>query len=176
MWFDSWSDIARVILVSVAAYAAVVIFIRISGKRTLTQLNAFDFIVTVALGSTLATILLSSDVSYLEGVTALLALVVLQIIVAFATSRLPRVRALTTSAPTLLVWQGRFDDTALKRQRVSRADVEQAVRRSGEGDLTQVAAVVLESSGHISVIPMSKLGNGSSLGDLVPPASTAGGR
>ena len=71
MWFDSWADILRVLIVGAVSYATLVGTLRLSGKRTLSQLNAFDFIVTVALGSTLATILLSSDVAYADGLTAL---------------------------------------------------------------------------------------------------------
>ena len=71
MWFQSWSDLLRVLLVGTAGYAAVVVLLRVTGKRTLAKLNAFDLVVTVALGSTLATILLSADVSWSEGALAL---------------------------------------------------------------------------------------------------------
>ena len=120
MWFDTWSDVLRVLLVGVASYAALVVFIRVSGKRALAQLNAFDFVVTVALGSTLATILLSSDVSYVEGAIALALLLALQVIVAFLAARWHRVRRLTTASPTVLLKSGRFDDAALRRTRLSR--------------------------------------------------------
>lgn len=70
MWFDSWGDLLRVLLVGAAAYARVVLVLRISGKRTVAKLNAFDLVVTVALGSTLATILLGADVSWSEGALA----------------------------------------------------------------------------------------------------------
>ena len=56
MFFDSWTALGRVLLVGTLAYVALVAILRISGKRTLTKLNAFDLVVTVALGSTLATI------------------------------------------------------------------------------------------------------------------------
>jgi len=99
MWFDSWSDIARVVFVGTAAYGSLVLVLRLSDKRTLSQLSAFDFIVTVALGSTLATILLSSDVSWGEGVTALALLAGLQWVVAAVTSRRPASRKVTTAQP-----------------------------------------------------------------------------
>ena len=86
MWFDSWSDIARVLAVGTAAYATVVVVLRLSGKRTLSKLNAFDLVVSVALGSTLATILLNSDVSWAEGATALALLAALQFVVAWTTA------------------------------------------------------------------------------------------
>ena len=57
MFFESWFGIVRVALIGVCAYAALVVMLRVSGKRTLSKMNAFDFVVTVALGSTLATVL-----------------------------------------------------------------------------------------------------------------------
>ncbi|WJL94867.1 DUF421 domain-containing protein [Microbacterium sp. ET2] len=176
MWFDSWSDILRVIAVGVAAYAALIVSLRVSGKRTLAQLNAFDFIVTVALGSTLATILLSSDVSFWEGAAALLLLVILQIVVAFVTSRSGGARKAVTAEPSVLLRDGRMDHSSLKRNRVSPADVTQAVRQTGQGDLAAIAAVILESNGRISVIPKSSLGDGSALGDLAISATRSRGR
>ena len=71
MFFTHWFDLARVLIVGVSAYAALVFLLRISGKRTLSKMNAFDLVVTVALGSTLATILLSKDVALAEGLLAL---------------------------------------------------------------------------------------------------------
>jgi len=78
MFFDSWHDLGRVALVGMCAYVALVLMLRLSGNRTLSKLNAFDFVVTVALGSTLATVLLSKDVSLAEGVLAFAVLIGLQ--------------------------------------------------------------------------------------------------
>ncbi|MDZ8276629.1 DUF421 domain-containing protein [Microbacterium aquimaris] len=165
MWFDTWSDLLRVVLVGVASYAVLVISIRLSGKRALAQLNAFDFVVTVALGSTLATILLSADVSFAEGVVALLLLLLLQVVVAFVAARRRGARRLTTASPTVLLKDGRFDADALRRTRLSEADVRQAVRQTGRGDLSRIAVVVLESNGGLSVIAADSWGDGSALDD-----------
>lgn len=80
-WFDSWSDLGRVVAVGATAYVALVVVLRLAGKRTLAKLYAFDLVVTVALGSTLATILLSADVSWAEGVTAFALLAAFQLAV-----------------------------------------------------------------------------------------------
>jgi uncharacterized membrane protein YcaP (DUF421 family) len=163
MWFDSWSDIARVLAVGAAAYVTVVVVLRFSGKRTLAKLNAFDWVVSVALGSTLATILLSSDVSWAEGATALALLAVLQFAVAWTTTRLPRGRSALTARPTLLLEDGRPLPEALRGQRVTLDEIRQAVRATGSGDLADVAAVVLETDGSLSVVPAAKAGNRSAL-------------
>ena len=165
MWFDNWSDILRILLVGTAAYAFLVVVIRASGKRTLAQLNAFDFVVTVALGSTLATIILSSDVSWTEGAVALALLVVLQYVVS-QLRRLRGGRKALTAEPTLLVRDGDFLDDQIARHRLTHADIRQTIRSSGVGDLNDVAAVILESDGSMSVITASTLGDGSTLEDV----------
>jgi uncharacterized membrane protein YcaP (DUF421 family) len=163
MWWDSWSDVGRVAAVRAAAYLSVVVVLRVSGKRTLAKLNAFDFVVTVALGSTLATILLNSDVSWSEGVTALVLLSGLQAVVAWVTVHRPGVRPVITSGPTLVWRNGRPIESALTQQRVALDEVRQAVRATGHGDLGQVAAVVLETDGTLSVIQPSQIGDWSAL-------------
>lgn len=163
MWFDSWSEILRVLIVGTVSYAALVGLLRVSGKRTLGQLNAFDFIITVALGSTLATILLSSDVAFFEGFAALALLAGLQFLIAWASAHVPGARAAVTARPVALVVSGQIQHAQLRRNRLSESEVLQAVRSTGSGDLSDVAAVELETNGSISVIPQDKLGNGSAL-------------
>ena len=163
MWFHSWSDVARVLAVGSVAYLTLVVLLRFSGKRTLAKLNAFDLVVSVALGSTLATILLSSDVSWAEGATALALLAALQFAVAWTTTRLPSGRSVVTARPTLLLEDGQVLDEALEQQRLTQDELRQAVRASGSGDLSRVAAVVLESDGSLSVVPAEQAGNRSAL-------------
>lgn len=163
MWFDSWPALARILLVGAGAYTALVVILRASGKRTLGQLNAFDFVVTVSLGSTLATVLLSSDVSWAEGVTALALLAGLQFLVAWVSARWPRARGVFTAEPALLLADGRIRHEALRRNRLTESELRQAVRMQGSGDLSQVKAVVLETNGKLSVITTSQYGNGSAL-------------
>ena len=166
MWFDTWADVLRILIVGSAAYATLVIVLRVSGKRTLGQLNAFGFIVTVALGSIFATILLSSDVSWTEGVVALALVAALQFVVAWVSARWPKARGAFTSSPALLLVDGELRHDALRANRLTESEVRQAVRSTGTGDLSEVAAVVLETNGKLSVIPSSKLGNGSALDDI----------
>jgi uncharacterized membrane protein YcaP (DUF421 family) len=163
MWFDSWSDVLRILLVGSCAYAVLVLLLRLSGKRTLAKLNAFDFVVTIALGSTLATIILDSRTSLVDGAVGLWLLVVLQFVVAATTARLPWLRTTMNSAPTVLLTDGEPRLDVMRRHRVGMDELCQAVRGTGTGDLASVAAVVLETDGTMSVITSSKAGNRSTL-------------
>ena len=151
MWFDSWSDLGRLVVVGPLAYLALVAVLRVSGARTLSKLNAFDLVVTVALGSTLATVLLSTDVSLSEGLVALVVLIALQYVVSWTSSRWPAVEGVVKSEPVLLYRHG-FLDPAMRRARVTQDEVRQAARSAGRASLTEVSAVVLETDGTLSVL------------------------
>ncbi|NJN15180.1 MAG: DUF421 domain-containing protein [Oscillochloris sp.] len=152
MFFDGWQGIWRTLIVGVLAYLALVALLRVSGKRTLSKMNAFDLIVTVALGSTLATILLSSDVALAEGLTAFALLIGLQFVIAWLSVHSKTVSKLVKADPTLLVYQGRILPDVLRHERVVDAEVLAAIRSEGFADLADVAAVVLETDGTFTVI------------------------
>ena len=152
MLFDGWWDLGRVLIVGAFAYFGVVATLRISGKRTLSKMNAFDLVVTVALGSTLATVLLNKDVSLAEGLLALVLLCSCQYAVAFASTRSRRFRRVIKSEPTLLLRDGEFLVDAMERERVGPDEILAAVRSEGISDLNSVGAVVLETDGTFSVL------------------------
>jgi len=71
MFFNDWDDLGRVVAAGVLACIGLIVLLRVSGKRTLAKINAFDLVVTVALGSILATILLTKDVALAGGFTGI---------------------------------------------------------------------------------------------------------
>ena len=152
MFFHGWFGLVRVLIVGTLAYGVLVLFIRVSGKRTLTKLNAFDLVVTVALGSTLATILLSDTVALAEGVLAMVLLIALQFAITWCSVRSPWFERLVKSEPTLVLHGGRFLDDAMRRQRVTRDEVLSVLRAHCESDVRTVHAVVLETDGSMSVL------------------------
>jgi uncharacterized membrane protein YcaP (DUF421 family) len=171
MFFDSWNDLVRVLVMAGLAYLILIAAVRTSGKRTLSKMNAFDLVVTVALGSTLATILLNRQVALWEGAVALGSLVALQFVTAWASVRSRSVRRLMKSEPTLLLHEGRMLHGAMQHQRVTPDEVRQAIRAQGAGALELAHAVVLETDGSFSVISRSQYGSGSAL-DNVPQRRT----
>lgn len=152
MFFDNWQGIGRVIVVGTLAYAALIAILRVSGKRTLTKMNAFDLVITVALGSTLATIVLSKDVALAEGVVAFALLAALQFAVTSLSVRSPRFMRRVKSEPTLVFFRGDMLHNALDSQRVTEVEVRAAVRGTGKSQLADVEAVILETDGSFSVL------------------------
>lgn len=152
MVFDSLDSLGRVALAAIVAYAGLVLVLRISGKRSLAKLNAFDFVVTVAFGSTLATILLSREVPLADGLLAFALLAGLQYLVSKLSVHWPFFKQLVRSEPRLLVENGVLREEAMLRERVTRSEVESAIRKSGIGRIEDVGAVVMETDGNFSVV------------------------
>ncbi len=166
MFFDSWAGLLRVLVVGTLAYAALVVLLRVTGKRTLSKMNAFDLIVTVALGSTLATVLLSKDVALAEGVLAFALLILLQLAITWLSVRSEKFQALIKAEPRLLLHRGRLLPEALRQERVTGEEIRAAVRTQGIASLDGVAAVVLETDGSFSVLRRTEDGGTSALANV----------
>ena len=152
IFFDSWSGLWRVLIVGIVAYVGLVVMLRVSGKRTLSKMNAFDLVVTVALGSTLATVLLSDSVALAEGMVALALLICMQYLITVVSVRSQRFRDLIKSEPSLLVHRGQYLEATMRRQRISPEEIRSALRQAGHDDEAWVQAVVLETDGSLSVV------------------------
>lgn len=170
MFFDHWYGLIRIVVVGPRADAALVSTLRVSGNRTLSKMNAFDLIVTAALGSTLATVLLRERIALVEGVMGVAVLVGLQFGMTWLSVRSEVVRRLIKAEPVLLVHRGELLRSTIRRQRVLEAEVLQAGRESGIGSLEEAGAVVLETDGTFSAVRSVDGGTGSTLANVGRPA------
>lgn len=152
MFFNGWDSLLRTLVVGVLAYCALVFFLRVAGKRTLSKMNAFDWVVSVALGSILATILLNQDVALAQGALALGLLMTLQFIVTWSSVRARWVRKVIAAEPSLLAYQGQFLEQTMLKERVTQDDVMAAIRASGQASVEDVGAVILGTDGTFNVV------------------------
>lgn len=168
--FSDWLSLARILIVGPAAYLLLVAMLRVSGKRTLSKLNAFDLIITVALGSTLATIVVDGTVPLADGILALLVLIALQYVVSLLSTHSHRVRSLVKGEPTLLVRDGSYLAEAMAQQRVTREEIEAALRSKGVLSIRHAAFVVLETDGSLSVVDRPLPQAPASTAEVDPPS------
>jgi uncharacterized membrane protein YcaP (DUF421 family) len=152
MFFESGTALLRTLIVGSLAYVALVLFLRFSGKRTLSKWNAFDLVVTVAFGSTLATALLSKDTTLAQGLVAFALLVIMQWSITWLSVRSNTLENWVKARPRLLLHQGRLQSQALKRERVTESEIRAALRTHGITALEDAEAVVLETDGSFSVL------------------------
>ncbi|MEP7098481.1 MAG: YetF domain-containing protein [Dokdonella sp.] len=166
IFFDGWTSLARTLVIGVVAYIGLVFLLRASGKRTLSKMNAFDFVVTIALGSTLATVLLNRSVPLTDGFAAIALLVAMQFVVTWLSVRVGWLRRFVTGEPQLLFYRGAFLPGPMRSCRVTEAEIRAAIRASGRLDLSQVGAVVFETDASFSIIESADAASQSSLADV----------
>jgi uncharacterized membrane protein YcaP (DUF421 family) len=168
-FFESWYNVIRTITLSIIGFAALMILLRGSGKRTLSKLNAFDFVFVVAVGSVFASTIISKDITLIEGVASMATLIVIQVTLAELAMRYPAVERIINGKPTLLFSHGKFIPRALKKERVTEEEVRGAIRAKGVNRVEDVDAVILENDGSLSVAWEAKGPGRSSLVDATVP-------
>jgi uncharacterized membrane protein YcaP (DUF421 family) len=155
-----WEPLARVVVRGIIAYAAVIAYIRVSGNRTLAKLRAFDFVVTIALGTMLASTILDRSLPFIHGLAALALLILLQYVVAKLSTYSRALRNIVTNEAVLLYRRGEWQEKAMRKARVTKEEVEGAMRQSGHASPETAEAAWLEVNGDISVVPLGVHGAG----------------
>ena len=154
-FWNGWEPLLRTLVVGSLTYISIIFILRSSGKRTLASMNAFDFVITVALGSAYGRILTAKQVSLAEAVITFVLLACLQFIVSKLENKSRWFYQLVTSQPTLLYYRGQFLENAMRKQRVRKDSLLGAVRKHKFSSLEEVEAIVLETDGSISVLKKS---------------------
>ena len=152
IFFDNWESIWRTFIITIFAYVGLIVLLRISGKRTLSKMNAFDFIVTIALGSTLATVMLNKDVALVDGLLAFAMLIFLQYIITFLSIRRKKMNDLVKSTPCLLVFGGEMLPDAMMKERITEDEIMAFLREQNTPSLQEAGAVVLETDGSLTLL------------------------
>ena len=146
----SWGDLAAVVVAAIGVYAAVIVLTRLTGLRSLAKMSSFDFAATVAVGSTVASTALAST-PLVNGVLALTMLYGLQY--AIATMRRKGLfQGAIDNEPLLLMADGQVLEGNLKHARISHEELWAQLRLSGVQRREQVRAVIMETTGDMSVL------------------------
>ncbi len=131
----------------------VVVLIRINGLRSLSKMTNFDFIMTVALGSLLASAAGAGDwIGFVQPLAGMVGLFVAQNVAARLRKTSDAVEAAMQNEPVLLMKDGEICEAALRSERVAQSDLIAKLREANALDLSKVKAVVLETTGDVSVL------------------------
>ena len=155
-FYTGLEPLIRIIIVGSLAYISLLFLLRISGKRTLAQMNAFDFVITVAIGSTFGRLLTAKGVSLAESITAFAVLIGLQYIVSLLTVKSSGFADVVMASPSLLYFDGRFINKAMREQRITQKNILASVRQQGIVSLQDVEAIVMEPVGKMTIIKKPK--------------------
>ena len=154
--YTSLETLGIVLVTVVAIFSIIILIVRVSGLRTFAKMSSFDFASTIAVGSILASIVINQDQSILKGAVALGGIILFQTIFSFAKRKWEWFSNLFTNKPMLLMEDGKFIMNNLRKTNVDAKDVYAKLREANVKDKSEVLAVILESTGDISVIHKQK--------------------
>lgn len=155
LFYDGIDGLIRTIFSAAFLYVAIIFAVRLFGKRSTSQMNNFDWIVTVATGSLMASGVLLSNVTVLESGAAIYVLLALQWALTKVMLNSDVATKVVKSEPTLLVHRGEIIAKAMKQERMTEAEIHAAVRGAGFSRIEEVRWVVLETDASLSVIPIT---------------------
>ncbi len=147
-----WEFILRAVVV----YAVVLGMVRLGGKRALGQITPFDVLLIVLLGNAVQNALLGQDTSLAGGLLLAATLITLNYTVGWVTTRSRRMERLIEGEPVLVARDGKLLDSVLRRELITQADFDAAMRQQGCGGIEEVALALLEINGHITIVPRTK--------------------
>lgn len=152
-WFAiEWQQVAGICLSALGFYLGLMLFTRLMGLRSFSKLSSHDFAMTVGVGSILASTILSDSPSLLQGLFAVAVLFVMQALVSIIRRRIKSMKALIDNQPIIIMGHGSYFESNLKEAKLSRSDVQEVLRKNGIKSKTEVFAVIMETTGDLSVI------------------------
>lgn len=155
-WITAEGDaVLMVVLSAVALYGLLILFTRLVGLRSFSKMSGFDFAITIAIGSVLGSVTLWQKPTLWEGAVALGALFGLQFVVGNLRRRLAGVADLLDNKPLLLMDGPEVLHDNLRRANITEADLRAKLREANVTQMEQVRAVVMESTGDVSVLHAS---------------------
>ncbi|SJM73068.1 DUF421 domain-containing protein [Psychrobacter piechaudii] len=153
LFFDSQQTLLRMIISAAVVYICIVLLHKVSGKRSTSQLNNFDWVVTVMIGSIGASTVILKNVPIIEGMASIVTLLTFQYLVTKYASLSPEFANTILSEPRVVFYEGQFLPEAMRKERLTRQEIECAMRSEGIHDYEDVAAVIFESDAKLTVVP-----------------------
>lgn len=147
--------LGQVIVRTVIVYFALLIALRVAGKRELGQMAPFDLVVILVISNAVQNAMVGTDTSLTAGLVAALTLLVVNWAVSQLGLHSRRLGGQIIGSPSILLNDGRYIDEHLRREGITHDEVMMALREHGVDKIEDVEAAVLEVDGSISVIPRS---------------------
>lgn len=145
-------NILDVVLRSSVVYALLIVVFRLAGKRHVAQLSLIDFILILLVSNAVQNAMVGEDTTLGGGIVAALTLVAINVILTKLTVKNRFISKIVEGEPKLLLRDGNVLANVLNKENLTIQELEEAVRKAGHNNLSEVALAILETDGSISVI------------------------
>lgn len=138
---------------SIILYILVLVIMRFMGKREIGQMQPFELVISFMIADLASMPLATNGVSIINGIVPILALLLMHLLISFLNLKSIRIREFICGKPRILIYRGRIDEKALKKERLTINELQEKLRNNNIVNLFEVEYAILETSGQITVIP-----------------------
>ncbi|MGP9690046.1 DUF421 domain-containing protein [Psychrobacter sp. AOP22-C1-C5] len=147
-----WQQVLGISLSAIGFYIGLMLFTRLMGLRSFSKLSSHDFAMTVGIGSILASTVISDTPSLLQGLFAVAVLFLIQGIISVIRRKVKPLKSLIDNQAIILMAHGEYLSDNLKEANLTTSDVQEVLRKNGIKSKTEIFAVIMETTGDMSVI------------------------
>lgn len=149
-------EVLEVIIRSLLSLATLFIATKIIGKKQVSELSLFDYVIGISIGNFAAEISLSNDIQYVNSFVAVMVFGLVSYFVSLWTLKSMRMRRFFLGKPTVLIQDGHIVRKNLRKVRMNVNELLQQCRTNGNFDLNEVEYAIMESNGQISILPKAE--------------------
>lgn len=137
---------------AIIIYILVLIVMRLMGKREIGQLQPFELVISIMIADLASIPMTDPGVPIFNGVVPILGLLAMHLLITVLNIKSVNIRKFTCGKPTILIYRGRIDEEALKKERFTVSELQERLRGKDVFNLGDVEYAILETNGEVSVI------------------------
>ena len=137
---------------AILLYINVLIVMRLMGKREIGQLQPFELAISIMIADLASIPMTDTGVPISNGIIPILGLLVMHLVISVVNLKSIKVREIICGKPRILIYRGKIDEKALKKERFTINELEERLRGNNVVNLGDVEYAILETSGNITVI------------------------
>ena len=137
---------------SILIYIFVLIVMRLMGKREIGQLQPFELAISIMIADLASIPMTDSGIPITNGIISILGLLLMHLVISFLNVKSIKAREIICGKPTILIYRGKIDEKALKKERFTINELEERLRGNNIFNLGDVEYAILETSGQVTVI------------------------
>ncbi len=137
---------------SIILYIIILIVMRLMGKREIGQLQPFELVIAIMIADLASIPMTEAGIPIWSGIIPILALLIMHLIISMINMKSIRIREIVCGKPTILIYRGKIDEKALKKERFTINELEERLRGNNISNIGDVEYAILETSGQLTVI------------------------
>lgn len=151
-----FTNILSIIIKGLIALFYLFLVIKTLGKKQISELNIFDYVIGISLGNIAAEMTVNKDITIINGIVAMTIYAIVSLFISYITEKSILARRFMVGFPVVLIENGKISKEQLKKVKIDINDLLQDARENGYFNLAEIEYAIMEVSGKVSFLPKSK--------------------